>query len=305
MNQNNNKEIKRVGLFVKNKEEAVKLQIDIAHYLKKKKGIETITHPLAATADTDPSILKKVESNCTILPPEHIPSKVDAIIVLGGDGTLLNSTKYLSEIHTPPVLGINLGDLGFMTESKIEETYESIDNLVGGKNIRIQKRMMFDVNIYRKDELTLSRRTLNDVVINKNALARIIDLTIYASDTKVGTIKGDGLIISTPTGSTAYSLAAGGPIVYPTMDCIVYTPICPHSLTNRPMIFSSNDILKVIVESDSQNIYCTLDGQEGVNLLPEDIIIVKKSGVHLNLILSPKRNFFEILRTKLKMGERN
>lgn len=237
---NNNQKITSVGIYVKQAQAAYDLLHELVSYFKKKK-IQIFTHP------SDCSLLtEKDQKECTVAPKDQIPAKVQAILVLGGDGTLLSTTKYFSDLHSPPVLGINLGDLGFMTETKLEETFDSIEELLEGKS-RVQTRMMLDVNIFREENLFTSKRVLNDMVINKTVLARIIDLTTFVSDQKVGTIKGDGLIISTPTGSTAYSLAAGGPIIFPEMDCILYTPICPHSLTNRPIIFSANDVLKIQV----------------------------------------------------------
>ena len=232
----------------------------------------------------------------------EMPSLVDMIIVLGGDGTMLNVARLVCE-RGVPILGVNLGGLGFITEVQKEEVCNAMDKTLSGE-YSIEDRMMLTAHIHRHGEKIAEYTVLNDVVINKGALARIIDLETYINKTYVTIFKADGLIVSTPTGSTAYSLSAGGPVLYPTLDCIVLTPICPHTLTNRPTVLPDDALIEIILKSVSEDVFLTLDGQVGFSLRKDDVVEIKRSPFKTRLIIPFERDYFQILRTKLKWGER-
>lgn len=234
-------------------------------------------------------------------PREQIPSKADLIIVFGGDGTLLNVAR-LAGKKGVPILGVNLGTLGFITEGTIDEiNKEAIDRILSGK-YRFEERIVLLADVFRKGKKILQHTALNDVVINKSALARMIQLEIYINKQYATVFRADGLIISTPTGSTAHSLSAGGPILYPTLETFLMTPICPHSLTNRPIVLPDKFTIEISVKQ-GQGVYLTLDGQEGVPLKVGDMIEIKKADFKTKFFLLHKRDYFNILRTKLKWGE--
>ncbi len=232
----------------------------------------------------------------------QIPSLVDVIIVLGGDGTMLSVARLVGNKGIP-ILGVNLGGLGFITEVNRDELFEAVEKVLSG-SCTIEERIMLSAFVFRSGEKIADFVVLNDVVINKGALARIIDLETYVNSSYVTTFKADGLIISTPTGSTAYSLSAGGPILYPTLNSIVLTPICPHTLTNRPIVLPDNFIIEVILRSESEDVFLTLDGQVGFSLRKNDIVQIKKADFTTKLLIPCERDYFQILRTKLKWGER-
>jgi len=233
---------------------------------------------------------------------EDIPSLVDLILVLGGDGTLISVARQVGDRQVP-IVGVNLGQLGFLTEITREELPDMLDRLIAG-DYKISERMMVDALIHRDDKIIGEYTVLNDAVINKGALARIIDLETYVDGRHLSTYKADGLIISTPTGSTGYSLAAGGPIIYPEINSLLITPICPHMLTNRPIIIWSRSIIEIEVKFQDDVVFFTADGQVGHKLLPGDRVEVRRSATRARLVISPYREYFQILRTKLSWGER-
>ena len=233
---------------------------------------------------------------------EHVGDGADFIIVLGGDGTLLSVSRNLKG-RDVPILGVNLGGLGFLTEISVEELPSMIEKILQG-DYDVSRRIMLDVKVRREKEDVFEFSILNDAVITKDALARIIDIETYVNDEYLTTFKGDGLIVSTPTGSTGYSLAAGGPLLYPSMKNIIVTPICPHMLTNRPIILPEEAAIRAILMSMDEKVILTLDGQVGFPLKYFDEVIVKKSPHTISLIKSSSKGYFEILRTKLKWGER-
>lgn len=233
----------------------------------------------------------------------ELGSRSSLMVVLGGDGTLIAAVRAVGD-HDVPVLGVNLGSLGFLTEITLEEMYQTLEGWLAG-TVSETSRMMLEVILTRRGEPLHTHHILNDVVINKGALARIVDLETSVDGQYLTTYKADGLIISTPTGSTGYSLSAGGPIVHPGNDSIVVTPICPHTLTNRPIVVSRTAEVRVTLRSlPDEEVYLTLDGQVGVRLEPEDWVRVTLSRRRARLISSPARSYFELLRTKLKWGER-
>lgn len=232
----------------------------------------------------------------------EIPKKVDIVIVLGGDGTFLGVARLVNE-YDVPILGINLGGLGFLTEFTVKEVFTMMESVVKG-NYEVEDREMISATVYKGGKKLDDYLVLNDLVINNGPVSRIVDLAVYIDGSRITTFKADGIIFSTPTGSTAYSLSAGGPIVYPTLPVIVITPICPHILTNRPLVVSSNTEIKVKVLTEAQHTYLTLDGQIGITLDLNDEIVLKGSSSKVKLIKSPYRDYFTILKTKLMWGER-
>lgn len=232
----------------------------------------------------------------------EIPDLIDILIVLGGDGSMLSAARLVAE-RGIPILGVNLGGLGFITEVNTSEIYSVVEKMLRGE-CSIEERMMLQADIIRHGKRIATYNTLNDVVITKGALARIIDLETFIDHTYMTIFKSDGLIISTPTGSTAYSLSAGGPIIHPSLDCIVITPICPHTLTNRPVVIPGDSLIEVGLRSESEDVFLTLDGQVGFSLRKDDLIEVKKSSFKTRLLIPCARDYYQILRDKLKWGER-
>lgn len=230
-----------------------------------------------------------------------IPKHVELVIVFGGDGTFLSVSKQVNEFDIP-ILGINSGGLGFLTEFTVDELYPIMEKIVE-EDYEIEEREMLSASVYKKDKKFGSYTVLNDLVINNGKVSRIIDLAIYAEGNHITTFKADGIIFSTPTGSTAYSLSAGGPIAHPTLPVTLITPICPHILTNRPLVVSNEMeiTVKVLTEGSS---YLTLDGQETVKVGLNDEIKLKRSESTVKLVKSPFRDYFSILKTKLMWGER-
>lgn len=233
---------------------------------------------------------------------EHVGEGANLIVVLGGDGTLLSVARNLKG-RDVPILGVNLGGLGFLTEISPEEFPEMLEKVTRG-DYNISQRIMIDVTVRREGNKVFEFAVLNDAVITKDALARIIDIETYVNGEYLTTFKSDGLIFSTPTGSTGYSLAAGGPILYPSMKNIIVTPICPHMLTNRPIILPEKVSIKAILKSRDEKVVLTLDGQIGFPLEFGDEILIKESSHSVSLVKSSSKGYFEILRTKLKWGER-
>ena len=232
----------------------------------------------------------------------EIPSRVEAVLVLGGDGTMLSVNRLVAGKGIP-VLGINLGSLGFLTEVSKENIYHAVEKMLSG-GCTVEERLMLKAKIGRDGKTIADYLVLNDVVITKGALARIIDLETFIDKTYVTTFKADGLIISTPTGSTAYSLSAGGPILYPTLESIVLTPICSHTLTNRPIVLPDQVSIEIRLKSLSEDVFLTLDGQTGCSLKPDDVIEICKAEHKAKLLVHGERGYFDVLRTKLKWGER-
>jgi NAD+ kinase len=242
----------------------------------------------------------------TIVERHDLPARVDLAIVLGGDGTLLAMAKTIAESgHDIPILAVNFGSLGFLTEITRPEINESIDAVLNGRATHDQ-RMMLRAVATRAGQPTLTHMALNDVVFTRTALSRMIELSVSVGDQLVTTVKADGLIVATPTGSTAYNLAAGGPIVHPSMDALVLTPIAPHTLTNRPIVIPTER--EVRVRSAGSNagdeVYVTIDGQTGFALHEGDELAIAKAERSLRLIRATTRSYFEVLRQKLKWNER-
>ncbi len=236
------------------------------------------------------------------LPKSELPAGTEMLVVLGGDGTLLSVARLIKG-RDVPILGVNLGSMGFLSEVTIEEMFPVLEQVLDG-NYRVDHRMMLEAQILRQGTCIKEQSLLNDVVVNKSALARILTLEVTVDGNYLTTFQADGLILSTPTGSTAYSLAAGGPIIYPSLSSILLTPICPHTLTNRPIILPVDSTVEVTLRSEERDAYVTLDGQLGLPFLENDVAKIHQSDYTVPLIKSPFRDYFEVLRTKLKWGER-
>jgi len=233
---------------------------------------------------------------------EHVGEGADLIVVLGGDGTLLSVSRH-GKGSEVPIIGVNLGSLGFLTETSTEEFTVTLDKVLKG-DFSISKRIMLDVRVNREGDPIFDITILNDAVITKDALARIIDIETYVNEEYLTTYKADGLIVSTPTGATGYSMAAGGPLIYPSLTNLIVTPICPHTLTNRPIILPESVVIRAVLKSEDEKVILTLDGQVGFPLEYADEVTVKKSTHPVHLVKSTSRGYFEILRTKRKWGER-
>ena len=236
------------------------------------------------------------------IPKSEIPKCCDLIVAMGGEGTLLSVARIL-KTHLVPILAVNLGSLGFLTEITLEEMFPTLELVIAGK-ATLQQRMMIDVSVIRAGKCINSYQGLNDVVINKGVLARIIDINVKIDNNFVATYKADGIIVGTPTGSTAYTLSAGGSILYPTLDAMVVTPIASHTLTFRSLVVPDSSVVELSLKPTQESIFMTVDGQIGLNLQGKDRVSVKKSSNYVELIQSPEKSFFDILRQKLKWGER-
>ena len=290
--------MERIGIIAKqNKPEAISITRNLVEWLRPKKievyieeEMEKLFHPPLSGPYLNPN--KR----------ENIPALVDMIIVLGGDGTILSVARLVGN-HEVPILGVNLGGLGFLTEIHLDELYRVLEKVIQG-DFKTDERVVLNAAVIRKGKRVAEFTVLNDAVINKGALARIIDIETTINGEYVTTFKSDGLIISTPTGSTAYNLSAGGPIVYPSLHTIIITPICPHTLTNRPIMIPDDVEIRAFLKSKNQEVILTLDGQQGFPLEFEDVVEVRKADSRILLIKSPYRHYFEVLREKLKWGER-
>jgi NAD+ kinase len=288
--------IRRVGVLVKpHQPEAVKTICRLLEYLNQR-GITLVAGPRAERARIE------AETGCTLTVMEHeeLADNVDLIIVLGGDGTMIATARMLDN-RDVPVIGINYGSLGYLTEVRVEEMTAALDAALAG-DYRLDRRMMLTAELTRGDAQLLRNRALNDVVISKSALARIIEIETWLDGHFVNCFRADGLIVSTPTGSTAYNLSAGGPIIYPSMDAIVITPICPHTLSNRPLVVPDGAVIELVLKTAKEEVALTLDGQVGFALEKDDRVVIKKSRTTFNLIQPANRNYFEVLRGKLRWG---
>lgn len=229
-------------------------------------------------------------------------AQCNLLVVLGGDGTLLSVARVMGS-EPVPILAVNFGSLGFLTEITLEEIFSTLESIVAG-TATSQRRMMIDVSVIRQGRCFAAYRALNDAVLTKGALARIIDIDVKIDNNFVATYKADGLIVSTPTGSTAYALSAGGPVVYPTLGAMLVTPIASHTLTFRALVVPDSVNVEMSLKATQESVYLTVDGQAGLPLKGEDYISVRKSATALELVESTNKNFFDILRRKLKWGER-
>jgi NAD+ kinase len=241
-------------------------------------------------------------SKIPVLPRDELASQSELVVVLGGDGTVLAAARSAQSCNVP-ILAVNLGSLGFLTAVPIDELYSSLQLILDGKH-QVDCRKMLEIKVMHSGEIAATYQALNDAVLNKAAIARILDFQAHVDGQLLSNFKADGLIVSTPTGSTAYSLAAGGPIVYPSVDAFVITPICPHTLTNRPVVVPDRSQIEIVLKSEAASVFLTVDGQVGLALHSEDRIVCNLSPNRINLVRPEHKRFFDVLRGKLKWGER-
>jgi NAD+ kinase len=242
------------------------------------------------------------ETGCAvqIVPEAELAASVDLILVLGGDGTMIGTARMVGDTEVP-VIGVNYGGLGYLAEFRIEELFAALESILKGE-YKLEKRVMLAVELFRGKDNVSRNRVLNDVVINKSALARIIEIDAYLNSQFVNSFRADGLIVSTPTGSTAYNLSAGGPVIYPSMNAIVITPICPFTLSNRPIVVPDESEIELRLKTEEEEVALTLDGQVGFPLKVADRVVIRKSRTTFNLVQPMNRNYFEVLRDKLRWG---
>lgn len=290
--------ITRVGILAKsNLRAATPHLVEIGDWLATR-GIE-------AVFETSTAALMPPAPGRAAADKSTIASTVGMVLVLGGDGTLLSMADCIAEAGSGiPILGVNFGSLGFLTEVTLPELYPSLEAVLTGR-AHVEERMMLRSTTTRGGRVFGQQIALNDAVLTKTARSRMIDLSVSVGGDFVTRVKADGLIIATPTGSTAYNLAAGGPIVQPNVDALVLTPIAPHTLTNRPIVIPSTSVVRVQPNMEERDeVFVTFDGQAGHQLQAGDEIIVRRADAPLRLVRPSTRSYFEVLRTKLKWGER-
>jgi Predicted sugar kinase len=283
--------ISKVGIVVKpGHEEALRTAGELAEWFAVR-DLELVDKPYCPAEAIQENSDSITSSLC---------ATADLIVVLGGDGTMISTARLIGDADVL-VLGINYGSLGYLTDFRIEEMYSAIDAILDG-HYEIDRRVMISAEHWRGEKMLAKGRVLNDVVINKAALARIIEINVSLDSQFVTTYRADGLIIATPTGSTAYNLSAGGPIVYPSMNAIVVTPICPFTLSNRPIVVPDSAEIELKLENENEGVILTLDGQIGHAMKTGDRAVIRKSRTTFNLVQPPNRNYFDVLRNKLKWG---
>ncbi len=277
--------------------------------MEKKKEIMTIKR-IGLVVKKDDRAEKKAEELekrlgdlCTVIDVRHsrssdIPEDLMCLIVLGGDGTFLSAARFI-EHRDIPLMGVKFGEVGFLAETTEDTLFKAIDLLMEGKYL-IQRRSRLDIKVIRDNQQVIDVDVLNDAVINKSALSRLASCAVYIDSTYLTTYRADGLIVGTPTGSTAYSLAAGGPVVHPSVPSIILTPICPFTLTNRPLIIPDSALIEIRLEGSPENMVLTLDGQEGFEMDTGDRIFIKKSRNDIQMISFEEQSYFKVLKTRLK-----
>ncbi|HYT67480.1 MAG TPA: NAD(+)/NADH kinase [Vicinamibacterales bacterium] len=258
---------------------------------------------IRAVFETDTARLAGVPMDRATVSREDIAHHCDLVVVLGGDGTLIGmADRIASSGADVPILGVNYGSLGFLTEVTLAELYGALEEALAGR-AEIATRAMLTSRTIRENAVFADQIVLNDIVITKAALSRMIEIAVMVDDAPVTTVRADGLIIASPTGSTAYNLAAGGPIVHPSVDAILLTPIAPHTLTNRPIVIpAASDVQVRPVMRDQDEVFVTFDGQSGFPLRPTDIVRIRRAPRPIRIVKSAKRTYFELLREKLKWG---
>jgi NAD+ kinase len=288
--------IKRIGIVLKpHQPDALKTICDLVVWLAER-DIKLIGGPEIEREQIEHQTgcpVQQVES-------EKVAGEVDLMLVLGGDGTMIATARMIGDSEVP-VIGVNYGGLGYLAEFRIEELFTALESILSG-NYRLDRRVMLDVELRRGTDTPKTSRVLNDVVINKSALARIIEIEAHFDRYFVNAFRADGLIVSTPTGSTAYNLSAGGPVVFPSMNAVVITPICPFTLSNRPIVVPDNAEIELLLKTDNEEVALTLDGQVGFPMKVADLVVIRKSRTTFNIIQPSNRNYFDVLRDKLRWG---
>lgn len=288
--------IRRVGVVVKPHQlEAAKTICELIAWLDPR-GIKLVGEPTLDRGRIEH------ETGCAIevREREDLAANVDLLLVLGGDGTMIGTARMVGDSEVP-VLGVNFGSLGYLAEFRMDELFPALESILAG-DFRLDPRVMLAVEHFRGEIRLTHSRVLNDVVINKSVLARIIELEAYFNGKFVNSFRADGLIVSTPTGSTAYNLSAGGPVVYPSMNAIVVTPICPFTLSNRPIVIPDDAQIELRLTTEKEEVSVTLDGQIGFPFQTGDRVLIHKSKTTFNLVQPANRNYFDVLRDKLRWG---
>jgi len=279
------KEIRSVGIVVKpNNDEALRTSNELSEWLNAR-GISVRCSPFVG------------DHECR---EGEFDLAADLVVVLGGDGTMISTARLVGDAQIL-VLGVNYGSLGYLAEFRIEEMFPALEAILIGDYV-VDRRVMLKAEHWRDGEMVAAGRVLNDVVINKAAIARIIGIDVKLDGQFVNGFRADGLIVSTPTGSTAYNLSAGGPIIYPSMNAVVLTPICPFTLTNRPIVVPDTAMIELELENENEGVVLTLDGQTGYPMRARDRVRIRKSSTTFNIVQPANRNYFDVLRNKLKWG---
>ncbi|OEU49076.1 MAG: NAD(+) kinase [Desulfobacterales bacterium C00003060] len=285
--------MKQIGILVKAHEEAIEMAREMETWLKAK-GIEVLTRQnVPAPITSRKGLVENIPK---------APSGLSCVVVLGGDGTFLSAIRWIQDTGIP-ILGVNLGNFGFLTETSADRIFPIMEDIINDA-FTTEERILLSAQVFRDGEGIATQTVLNDVVINKEALARIAHIHTYIDDEYLTTFKADGLIVATPTGSTAYSLSAGGPIIYPSLETIILTPICPFTLTNRSLILPDTSTIKIRLDERDSNVFLTFDGQVGLHITYQDSIVIRKAPHTIHMIRTPDLNYYEVLKAKLKWGER-
>ena len=288
--------MRRVGLIAKRGlDEASEVLAELAGWLEARDVVPVF--------ERDTARLAGVPAGRPMVAPEDLPRECDLIVALGGDGTLIGVAGRIAQAGSDvPILGVNFGSLGFLTEITLPELYDALEATLAGRAV-IEPRTMLAARTFRDDVPFADHVVLNDIVITKGALSRIIEMSVTVGDAPVTRVRADGLIIASPTGSTAYNLAAGGPIVHPDVDAMLLTPIAPHTLTNRPVVIAGSSEVHVrpIMEPHDE-VFVTFDGQSGFPLRPSDLVSVRRAAKPVRIVKSASRTYFDVLREKLKWG---
>ena len=289
-------QVRRVGVLVKpNQPEALQTICRLVEWCSGR-GIKVAGGPRLRREEIEAETGCPVES----LAHDELVKAADLFVVLGGDGTMIGAARLIGDAEKP-VLGVNFGTLGYLADFTVEDMIPTLELVLAG-DYTIDRRLMLAATVERNGERMMHDRVLNDVVISKSALARIIEIETHVDKKFVNRFRADGLIISTPTGSTAYNLSAGGPVIYPSMDAVVITPICPHTLSNRPLVLPDDAEFELTLKTPREEVALTLDGQVGMPLEYDDRVTVRKSRTGFQLIQAHTRNYFDVLRNKLKWG---
>lgn len=291
--------IKRVGIVAKSGQAGASAHLlEIAAWLKRR-DVEPVF-------ELETAALASAGTEWTTVTKDALPESTDLILVLAGDGTLLGMADRIAQSNRDvPILGVNFGGLGFLTEVTLPELYPSLASALDGK-APIEQRLMLRSSVHRGAQVLTERLLLNDVVITRGPLSRMVDISVSVGDHFVAQFAADGLIVSTPTGSTAYNLSAGGPIVHPAVDALVLTPIAPHILTNRPVVFPASEEVRIqpLPRDGAYEMFVTFDGQSGLRLEPDDVVSICRASRKVRLVRASTRTYFEVLRHKLGWAER-
>ncbi len=291
--------IKRVGIVAKIRMESIAPHLrEVAAWLD--------AHGIEPVFEADTAALASLELARRVESRDDLPNAVDLLLVFGGDGTLLAmADRVITAGRDLPVLGVNFGHLGFLTEINFPDLYPLLEAAIAGR-AAVERRLMLCARVLRAGRAVAEHVALNDVVVTRGALSRIIELAVTVAGDFVARFNADGLIVASPTGSTAYNLSAGGPILHPAVDALVLTPIAPHTLSNRPVVIPASSPIQVtpVAHDPDQQIVLTLDGQEGLELSPGDAIEIVRHDTPLRLVKLPTQSYFDVLRQKLKWAER-